>query len=152
MSFRKELFCFFRYFKSPSGWVYQKKQPKNGVWTARSSRPQEAMWEFFVQIYGGGPAILRYNPSGVLPAPLGGFLAFCDVPFFGQTCFGVFCGGLFGPVFFWGGRNAKNISNPHFHPLSPINSNVTEGDDVPERHPIFGACACAICIMASTSL
>ncbi|CAK9114497.1 unnamed protein product [Durusdinium trenchii] len=29
---------------------------------------EQAMWEFFLQVYGGGPAILRYNPSGVLPA------------------------------------------------------------------------------------
>eukprot|EP00435_Cladocopium_sp_Y103_P054000 s848_g17.t1 len=28
---------------------------------------EQAMWEFFLQIYGGGPTILRYNPSGVLP-------------------------------------------------------------------------------------
>eukprot|EP00931_Biecheleriopsis_adriatica_P048611 TRINITY_DN28103_c0_g1_i1.p1 TRINITY_DN28103_c0_g1~~TRINITY_DN28103_c0_g1_i1.p1 ORF type:complete len:333 (+),score=75.38 TRINITY_DN28103_c0_g1_i1:82-1080(+) len=29
---------------------------------------EQPMWDFFVQIYGGGPAILRYNTSGVLPA------------------------------------------------------------------------------------
>mmetsp|Transcript_10105 Transcript_10105/g.29906 ORF Transcript_10105/g.29906 Transcript_10105/m.29906 type:complete len:330 (+) Transcript_10105:81-1070(+) len=29
---------------------------------------EQAMWEFFCQVYGGGPPILRYNASGVLPA------------------------------------------------------------------------------------
>eukprot|EP00929_Paragymnodinium_shiwhaense_P042109 TRINITY_DN21851_c1_g2_i1.p2 TRINITY_DN21851_c1_g2~~TRINITY_DN21851_c1_g2_i1.p2 ORF type:complete len:345 (-),score=89.63 TRINITY_DN21851_c1_g2_i1:175-1209(-) len=29
---------------------------------------EQPMWDFFTQIYGGGPAILRYNASGVLPA------------------------------------------------------------------------------------
>lgn len=29
---------------------------------------EQPMWDFFTQIYGGGPAICRYNASGVLPA------------------------------------------------------------------------------------
>mmetsp|Transcript_46358 Transcript_46358/g.107063 ORF Transcript_46358/g.107063 Transcript_46358/m.107063 type:complete len:335 (-) Transcript_46358:215-1219(-) len=29
---------------------------------------EQPMWDFFVQVYGGGPPILRYNASGVLPA------------------------------------------------------------------------------------
>lgn len=29
---------------------------------------EQPMWDLFVQIYGGGPPILRYNASGVLPA------------------------------------------------------------------------------------
>jgi len=29
---------------------------------------EQSMWEFFCQVYGGGPPILRYNASGVLPA------------------------------------------------------------------------------------
>jgi len=30
---------------------------------------EQPMWDFFLQVYGGGPAILRYNASGVPPAP-----------------------------------------------------------------------------------
>jgi len=29
---------------------------------------EQPMWEFFVQVYGGGPPVLRYNASGVMPA------------------------------------------------------------------------------------
>merc|ERR1712232_606635 len=29
---------------------------------------EQPMWDSFVQIYGGGPPILRYNASGTLPA------------------------------------------------------------------------------------
>jgi len=29
---------------------------------------EQPMWDFFMQVYGGGPPILRYNASGVLPA------------------------------------------------------------------------------------
>jgi len=29
---------------------------------------EQPMWDFFVQVYGGGPPILRYNASAVLPA------------------------------------------------------------------------------------
>lgn len=29
---------------------------------------EQPMWELFLQVYGGGPPILRYNASGVLPA------------------------------------------------------------------------------------
>eukprot|EP00913_Durusdinium_trenchii_P000360 g330.t1 len=44
---------------------------RNGLQETRHKDYQileQAMWEFFLQVYGGGPAILRYNPSGVLPA------------------------------------------------------------------------------------
>lgn len=29
---------------------------------------EQPMWEFYAQVYGGGPAVLRYNASGALPA------------------------------------------------------------------------------------
>jgi len=29
---------------------------------------EQPMWDFFAQVYGGGPPILRYNPSGAPPA------------------------------------------------------------------------------------
>mmetsp|Transcript_21603 Transcript_21603/g.40671 ORF Transcript_21603/g.40671 Transcript_21603/m.40671 type:complete len:314 (+) Transcript_21603:97-1038(+) len=43
---------------------------------------EQPMWEFFIQIYGGGPAILRYNPTGDNLAV--GETQACDVLFEGK--------------------------------------------------------------------